>query len=138
LDENVLQIELCAPERDPVHLEASEVILPGTSGVFGVLPGHTVTLSSLLPGAMRVFDSGGNEDTFALSGGFAEVLENRVLVLAETAESRAEIDLARAQASHERAEKRLGQRAGDVDVARAERALHRALARLDAHSSLSE
>jgi F-type H+-transporting ATPase subunit epsilon len=131
--EALIQLELCAPERAKSEMSATEIIVPGEGGVFTVLPGHTPILSTLLPGVVQAIDEAGETHFFAVSGGFAEVKENCVTILAEAFEFGKEIDFDRAQAAQERAEKRLKRSADDIAVARAERSLTRALARIDAH-----
>lgn len=130
----VLHLEICTPERTPVRLEASEAIVPGALGVFTVLPGHTPLLATLGVGVLIAHTTAGEDRFFAINGGFAEVAQDRIIVLATTAESDHEIDPSRAEAARERAEQRLKPPLDeDVDMARAEMALRRALARLDAH-----
>ena len=132
IQREALNVELCAPESDAVHLEASEVVVPGADGVFTVLPEHTPLLSTLGIGVLEVRDTAGKQHTFAVNGGFAEVVRNEVLVLTETVEGEGDIDPARADEARARAEKRLNQRDADLDLTRAEAALDRALARLQA------
>jgi len=98
-------------------------------GEFGVLPNHVNLLSALAIGALR-FDAGGKRQHVFISGGFAEVSNNTVTVLAEAAELAEDIDQARAQAAKERAEKRLAEKTDKVDITRAEAAMKRAGARL--------
>lgn len=131
---NMIHFELATPERLPIQLEAAEVMLPGTEGIFAVLPGHTPLLTTLMPGVLIAYGRDGSEHFYAANGGFVEVLDNRVLVLTQTAEHADEIDLARAESARDRAEQRLVQRDPSIDTARAELALHRALARIQAHS----
>ena len=132
-----VQVEICAPERSPIRLEAREVVVPGAHGVFTVLPGHTTLLSTLASGTLVVYDTEGKEQFFAVHGGFAEVNFNRIVVLTVTAETDDEIDVKRAEAALERAEQRLKQRDEKLDFARAEAALERALARLLTHQRKS-
>ena len=130
--ENELQVRLVAPEKEATELHAVEVIVPGGQGVFSVRPNHTNVLSTLTPGVLVVYDADGNEQFFAVSGGFIEVNGNRVVVLADAVEPGETIDIPRAEAARDRAEKRLGKRPEEVDMLRAEFALHRAVARLSA------
>ncbi len=132
--EEVIQVELCAPECDPDHLEVTEIIMPGAAGVFAVLPDHTPMLTTLVPGVVVAYSTDGQEHHYAVSSGFAEVLDNRVIVLSQTLEKGDEIDVQRAQAARDRAKQRLSHPSEDIDVARAELALQRALARLQAHT----
>jgi F-type H+-transporting ATPase subunit epsilon len=127
-----IRLEIVTPEKIVVNEEAQIVMAPGTLGEFGVLVGHTPFLTSLKAGAVRYTDVQGGEHMVFVSGGFAEALPDRVTILAESAERRRDIDLERARAALERAQKRLvEQRSKEgVDFARAQAALQRALTRL--------
>ena len=110
--------------------EVDEVTAPGELGEFGVLPNHISFLSTLVPGEM-VYKQGTNKKNLAVSGGYAEVLDNIMTVLAPAAEFAGEIDAVRAQRAKERAEKlvaELNREEKDWDLA--EEALRRALIRL--------
>ena len=124
-----LQLEVVTPDRTVVSVEAEMVVCPGVEGEFGVLPQHVSLLSALKIGPLRYRVSGKDEYLF-ISGGFADVNDNVMTVLAESAERAADIDTARAQDARDRAEKRLAARDGSVDAARAEAALTRAVNRL--------
>jgi F-type H+-transporting ATPase subunit epsilon len=126
-----IRLEFVTPERAIVHDHVDEVELPGEEGYFGVLPGHAPLLAALRTGPL--WYRKGNETRHAfIDGGFAEVLPDRVSVLAQVAERAEDIDLARAEAAKRRAEGRLAQPStGDVDSARARLALLRAVSRLD-------
>ena len=128
-----LAIAFTAPEHAPLELTAQEIVVPGAGGVFTVMPGHTALLSTLLPGVVEVTDEKGEQRHIAISGGFAEVRDDTVTILADAFEPGTEVDLKRAQAAHARAEERLAKPDESVDVIRAEAALARALARLQAH-----
>ena len=127
-----IRLEIVTPEKIVVNEDAQIVMAPGTLGEFGVLIGHTPFLTSLKAGAVRYTDVQGGEHMVFVSGGFAEALPDRVTILAESAERRRDIDLERARAALERAQKRLvEQRSKEgVDFARAQAALQRALTRL--------
>ena len=127
---NALQLEVVTPDKQVVSQQVGYVSAPGIEGEFGVLPNHVNLLSALAVGALRFNVDGKNQNVF-ISGGFADVSNNKVTVLAEAAELAADIDQARAQAAKERAEKRLAERTDKLDVLRAEAALHRANARLN-------
>jgi F-type H+-transporting ATPase subunit epsilon len=127
--ESRIQLEIVTPERVVFGGEVEEVVLPGRLGEFGVLPGHTFFLSELRIGAAH-FRRDGQVHWYALNQGIAEVTPQKVIVLVKTAESKDEIDVARAEAARQRAEKRLRERPEGLDVLRAEAALQRALARL--------
>ena len=127
-----MRVEICAPEREPRVMEATEIIAPGLEGQFTVLADHTPFLSVLTAGVLTVCDTGGGEHRFAVNGGFVEVNQNQIVVLAMTVESADEIDPARAEAARDRALKRLEKPGSDINLDRAEVALKRSLARLDA------
>jgi len=126
-----IELIIVTPERQLVRENVAEVVLPGAAGELGVLPGHAALITELGIGELtyRRADSapiGG----IAIIQGFAEVLGDRVTVLAETAERAAEIDLARAEAAKARAEKRLTAGDPNIDWDRAVVALQRALIRI--------
>ena len=127
-------LELATPTRMLVTAEADEVVAPGVEGYFGVLPGHAAFLTTLAPGEVT-YRSGQTEHRVAVTGGFAEVRAERVIILAENAERPEEIDRERAERARQRAEMRLQGKSPDgsqeeVDFARALAALARALTRL--------
>ena len=132
--DNVIHLELCAPETAPQALEVTQLIVPGEGGVFTVLPNHTPVLTTLIPGVLLADTTDGEHLHYAISGGFAEVLHNRVTLLARTFEEHDAIDRQRAKEAQDRAEQRLAKKQEDLDIMRAELALARALARLQAHS----
>ncbi len=125
-------LEVVTPEKIVVSEDAQIVAAPGSLGEFGVLIGHTPFLTTLKTGIMRFTDAGGQEQYVFVSGGFAEALPDKVTVLAESGERKADIDLERAQAAQERAEKRLAEDRSrkDIDFIRAEAALQRAVVRI--------
>jgi len=145
-----MQLVIVTPERQLLSFEVSEVTLPGAEGELGVLPGHAPLITELGIGELTY--RGGYERPSATAGetveqevrqpdwrphvaiirGFAEILGDRVTVLAETAERPEEIDIERAKAALERAEKRIAAGAGaqDIDWDRATGALQRALVRI--------
>lgn len=125
-----LTLEVATPTRLVVAEVVDEVVVPGVNGYFGVLPGHAPFLSTLGVGELT-YRIGREERHLAVAGGFAEVRNDKVIVLADTAELPEEIDRDRAERARERAERRLaGRSPDDVDYARAAAALARALARL--------
>jgi len=125
-----LLFEIVTPERLAFSEEVDEVTLPGSVGEFGILPGHVPFLSSLQVGIVSTRQDG-REIYYAVSGGFIEVHEDHVIVLAETAERSDEIDVDRARTSKERAEKILRevQEEDESHFNRAELRLKRALTR---------
>lgn len=129
-----LQLELCSPAHPPLSFEVTEVVVPGAAGIFTVLSGHTPLLTTLSKGALIARLPDGEDRFLAVHDGFAEVLDNRISILADTMELAENIDLARAEAAAERARERLRKPSSELDVARAEAALARSLARLQAHA----
>jgi len=127
-----IRLEVVTPEKIVVNEEAQIVMAPGVLGEFGVLIGHTPFLTALKNGAVRFNDSKGDEHSIFVSGGFAEVLPDRVTILAESAERRRDIDVERARAALERAQKRLAEMRAkeEIDFTRAQAALQRAILRL--------
>ena len=122
--------ELATPNRLLVSEEVEEVVAPGVEGYFGVLPGHAPFLTSLKSGEVA-YRVGGAEHYLAVSGGFAEVRGERVILLADNAERPEEIDRERAERARQRAERRLqGKTQEETDYQRALAALSRALTRL--------
>jgi F-type H+-transporting ATPase subunit epsilon len=134
-----LSLEIATPTRLVVSERVEEVVAPGIEGYFGVLPGHAPFLTTLGVGVLT-YRIGRDEFRLALAGGFCEVRNDKVIVLADSAERPEEIDRGRAERARERAERRLsGRPAGDqpeeIDYERANRALARAQARLDVAAS---
>jgi F-type H+-transporting ATPase subunit epsilon len=125
-----LALEIVTPDRAIVHDEVDEVQVPGSEGYFGVLPGHTPLLSMLQVGQLW-YRRGGEKFYLSVAFGLAEVLPDRVVILAQIAERAEEIDVDRAQASRQRAEQRLAARQRDQDLERAHVALMKALTRLN-------
>jgi F-type H+-transporting ATPase subunit epsilon len=125
-----LFLEVVTPQNAIVSEEVQSIVAPGSEGEFGVLKNHTTFLSSLKVGTLRYTDMNGKERFLFINGGFAEVLPDKVTILAESAERRKNIDVKRATDSKDRAEKRIAAKATDTDLVRAEAALRRAVHRL--------
>lgn len=125
-----LRLEFVTPERAIAHEDVDEVELPGEEGYIGVLPGHAPLLAALKIG--ELWYRKGNEKTYAfVDGGFAEVLPDRVSVLAQVAERADLLDLQRAEMAKRRAEEELARpHVAEADFERARVALMRALTRL--------
>lgn len=125
-----LQVEVVTGER-VVYAEENvdAVVAPGADGQLGILPRHAPLFSLLAAGEMRV-RKGGAEQSLVVFGGFLEVLDNRVLVLADTAERVEEIDVARADLARRNAEDSIRERGQTVDLRTAEQSLQRAAVRL--------
>lgn len=126
---STLQLEVVTPDKTVVSEAVEMVICPGVEGEFGVLPQHVSLLSALKIGDLRYRVNGKDEHVF-ISGGFADVNNNVLSVLAESAEKAEDIDEARAKAAKERAEKRLAEKSSNIDEVRANAALTRAIVRL--------
>ncbi len=127
-----LTIELCSPKTAPFKLTTNEVVIPGSEGMMTILPGHTLVLTTLKSGVLTV-QQGEKKTFFAVHGGFAEIANDRISVLADQLEQAENIDKARAEAAKARAEERLAKVGPDTNVQRTEAALARALARLETH-----
>ena len=130
-----IQLHIVTPDRSLVREQVDEVEIPGSEGYFGVLPGHTPMLASLSVGELW-YRKGQEKTHLAIAFGFAEVLPDRVTVLALVAEHAEEIDAERAELARQRAEARL-QQLRDVDYDRARAALEKAVARLQVSSRLA-
>jgi len=129
-----IKLRVVTPSRLVLEEEVDEVSAPGELGEFGVLPNHISFLSTLVAGAMS-YKQGAARHSLVIGGGYAEVLDNVMTVLAPAAEFPAEIDTARAQRAKERAEKRMGElNFEDPEYGQLEEAQRRALARLQVAS----
>ncbi len=124
-----LKLEIVTAECLVYSDEVDIVIAPGVMGQLGILPHHAPLMTMLQPGELCL-RKGGEETFMAISGGFLEVFQNRVVVLADTAERVEEIDMARAEEAKRRAQVQLQLRPEAVDLATAEAALKRSLTRL--------
>jgi F-type H+-transporting ATPase subunit epsilon len=125
-----LQLEVVTPERRLLSEQVNSVTVPGRGGELGILPGHAPLISELQTGVLS-YDEEGTTFQLHVSGGFVEVNDDRVSVLAEVAERPDEIDAARARAAREIAEKRLsGQSGTEIDIDRAQAKLMRNMVRL--------
>jgi F-type H+-transporting ATPase subunit epsilon len=126
---DTLQLEIVTPEKMVVKDDAQEVQIPGKSGYLGVLPGHAPLITELAIGEI-VYKNASGTKTLAVAWGFAEVLPDKVTILAETAEKPEEIDVKRAQDAKARAEQLLKSGGPNLDYEHAEAALQRAETRL--------
>lgn len=125
---NKIKLEIITPEKLALREDVDEVVLPGLTGELGVLPDHEPLITQLKTGVLT-YRQGGAQSKLHVSGGFAEVLGDKVSVLADVAEKADEIDTERAKAALGRAEKRLSG-GGEIDAARAELKLERAKTRI--------
>jgi len=127
---DTFQLEVVTPAREVVRERVTEAQIPARGGYLGVLPGHTPLLAEMGVGELS-YHVGGRVFSCAAIGGFVEVLGDRVIVLADSAERAEEIDVERAQRARDRAQKRLATpNDPSIDWKRAEAALERAQARL--------
>jgi F-type H+-transporting ATPase subunit epsilon len=124
-----IQLQIVSADRSLVNETVDEVEIPGADGYFGVLPGHTPLLAVLQIGELW-YRQGQEKHYLAIAFGFAEVLPDRVTILAQIAEKAEEIDPARAEAAKKRAEERVSTQTIDMDAERARIALMKALIRL--------
>jgi F-type H+-transporting ATPase subunit epsilon len=126
---DTIKLEIVTPERMVISTDAEDIQIPGRSGYLGILPGHAPLITEIAIGEIS-YHSGGQLKRLAVAWGFAEVLPDKVTILAETAEKAEEIEVARAQAAKQNAEQQLRQ-AGPDGNADAQAALERATSRLD-------
>ena len=130
-----IELQIVTPERRLVHEPVDEVEIPGVDGYFGVLPGHTPLLAALSVGEMW-YRKGQDKTYLAIAFGFAEVLPDRVTILAQLAERADEIDADRAESARTRAVQRLDHKS-DVDYERARQALMKSMTRLQVSSRIA-
>jgi F-type H+-transporting ATPase subunit epsilon len=121
--------EIVTAERLVSSEEVDVVVAPGAAGELAVLPRHAPLLTTLRPGELRVVKDGG-ESYIAVSGGFMEVIGNKVTILADTAERAEEIDLQRTQEALERAQEQVESAASAVDLEKALASIRRSQARM--------
>jgi F-type H+-transporting ATPase subunit epsilon len=126
---NTMHVEIVTAERKLYSGEADAVQAPGSEGELGILPRHAALLTTLTPGALSIRLAGA-EETIFVSGGFLEVSNNNVTVLADAAEHAEDIDHARAEEARRRVQERLVQTQSNVERAQLESQLQRAIIRL--------
>ena len=124
-----IHLEIVTAERTILSDDVDQVNAPGAAGRMGVLQRHEPLMTMLVPGELTIIKNG-ERTPFAISGGFMEVLPDRVTILADTAERADEIDEARADAARKRAEELLRERHSEQDMIMAEAQLRRAMIRL--------
>jgi F-type H+-transporting ATPase subunit epsilon len=124
------QLEIVTPEKTVVRDTAEEIQIPGRTGYLGILPGHAPLITELAIGEIS-YRKAGRTFYLSVAWGFAEVLPDRVTILAETAEHPQEIDVQRAQKAKQRAEEALKNGETEADFTHAEDSLKRAETRLD-------
>jgi F-type H+-transporting ATPase subunit epsilon len=125
-----IELEIVTPEKQVVHARVEEIQIPGKAGYLGVLPGHAPLITELAVGEIS-YRSGGQTTFLSVAWGFAEVLPNKVTILAETAERAGDIDVARAQASLKAAQERLAVADSEEKVDQELAAVRRAETRID-------
>ena len=127
---DMLQLEIVTPEREVMRTEVEEVEIPGAKGQIGVLPGHAPLITELAIGEI-IYRKNGQRERLACSWGFAEVLPDKVTILAERAERAEEIDLARAEEAKRVGEERLRAAETPEDVSKALKRIERANVRIE-------
>jgi F-type H+-transporting ATPase subunit epsilon len=129
---NELKVEIVTPAKTAFQGSVKSITIPGTKGNFQVLFNHAPIMSSFEVGFIKIEDSSEKTTVYATSGGTVEVVNNKVIVLAETFESKDSIDVKRAEEARDRAKQRLKKESGesDIDLSRVEFALKRAINRL--------
>lgn len=128
--EKTFKLEVITPKKVLFSSEVQSVRAPGFLGSFQVLKNHAPLLSLINVGEIKIVDAEGRDIRYATSGGFVDVKQNKVMLLAETAERADQIDASRAQAAQERAKKRLSEKKIGTDILKARLALERAINRL--------
>jgi F-type H+-transporting ATPase subunit epsilon len=132
-----LHLDIVTPASRVASLAVDSLRAPGAEGQFGVLPGHTPFIAAMDPGELT-YVTGGREHRYFVGGGFVEVAEDRVIVLAEAAEAAQDIDVDRARRALQDAQTRLAQLKAEEDAAAIERArVKRAAARISVASRRS-
>ena len=130
-DSRVFVVEIITPDRIFHKCEATMIEFNTAAGEIGVYKNHIPLTTVIAPGVVTIHKDGGDKVIAAVHSGFAEILPDKVTLLAEVAEWPEEIDVERAQAAKARAEERLANKTEAIDVQRAELALRRALVRMD-------
>ena len=125
-----MQLDIVTAEGVTYSDHVNGLVAPGVDGELGILPNHTPLLTILQPGEIRIIKEGEEDTYIAVSGGFLEVMANKVVLLADTAERADEIDEARAEEAVRRAQERLEHRVSDMDLERALASLRKSQARI--------
>ncbi|WP_349671952.1 ATP synthase F1 subunit epsilon [Lacrimispora sp.] len=126
---DLFKLQIITPERKFYEGEASMVELTTTEGEIGVYRGHIPMTAIVAPGILKIHEAGGIKEA-ALMSGFLEILPEKIVIMAEVAEWPEEIDINRAEEAKVRAERRLKEQSGEIDIVRAETALKKALVRI--------
>ncbi|MFQ6029086.1 MAG: F0F1 ATP synthase subunit epsilon [Dehalococcoidia bacterium] len=125
-----MRLEIITAEREVYADDVDVLVAPGIEGQLGILPHHAPLMTVLQPGEITIRKDG-EESYLAVSGGFMEVMANKVTILADTAEHSDEIDEERAQAAMDLAQERLGNRQSDLQLEQAAVSFRRAQVRLN-------
>lgn len=125
-----MTLEIVTAEKLAYSDEVNSVVAPGIEGELGILPHHAPLLTILQPGELRIIKEGHADEYLAMSGGFMEVMNNKVVILADAAERADEIDEERAQEAVKRAEERINDKSQDLDLERTVASMRRAQLRL--------
>ena len=126
---DLFKLQIITPERKFYEGEASMVELTTTEGEIGVYRGHIPMTAIVAPGVLKIHEADGIKEA-ALMSGFLEILPEKIVIMAEVAEWPEEIDINRAEEAKVRAERRLKEQSGEIDIVRAETALKKALVRI--------
>lgn len=126
---STMLLEIVTPERKVFEQEVNMVVVKGAEGELGILPNHIPLVTPLQIGLVRA-KNGDQEELVAVNGGFMEVRKDKIVILAESAELPGDIDLERALAAKDRAERRITAKQDEIDFRRAEIALQKALNRI--------
>jgi F-type H+-transporting ATPase subunit epsilon len=133
--DKTINLEVVTPERIVFQGEVDFISAPGTEGRLGILPEHAPLMTGLKVGQINI-KQGKNEIKMAVSGGFLETKDSKIVILADSAETAEQIDVDRAKAAKDRAEKRLSAANQEIDITRAELALNKSLNRLRVRGEL--
>jgi F-type H+-transporting ATPase subunit epsilon len=125
-----IHLDIVTPQKKVYSDMVQSFTAPGVEGSFQILFNHAPFITNIVPGKVKFITGEGSEKLYATSGGTVEVHQNNITLLAETIESKEEIDIARAESSLQRAEKRLTEKQPGIDIERAKLSLLRALARI--------
>jgi len=131
-DKKTIKFELVTPERVVLKEEVLQATIPTQSGEITILPDHIPLVSILIPGVIELKKMTGESEVISVSGGFVEVLKNKLVILADTAERAADIDEARAEEARKRAETLMAEKREDVDFSAVQAKIAKELARVKA------
>ena len=134
MSDKLIKFEIVTPERVVLKEEITQITVPTKMGEITVLPNHIPLVSSLLPGVVHVKKRNGEDEIISVSGGFLEVLKDKVVILADTAERAVELDLTQTEEAYRRAAemKEKARRGENVDFVEVNAAIERELARTKA------